>query len=169
MLRHSAAVAALWILLSAGAVCASGRAILTLDGKPLVTSPRPTIRNGRLFVPATVFRQVGLAVEERGRREVWVGWPESDVTVTFTLGSKRAKFSYDRHKDLAAPPFLCHGKLMVPLTVVISHTDRMCNTRWDPKTGTVEVHRSPQWLKWRLELDKELREKRKPGWYTTPL
>src|SRR5690242_13348927 len=54
-----------------------------LDGKKLPVSPSPVMKNGRIFVPAEIFRPIGLRVVSNGPQEAEVGWPESDFIINF--------------------------------------------------------------------------------------
>lgn len=140
-----------------------------VDGKQMPVSPPPVLRGGRVYVPVTMFRQIGMAVEQKSSREAWVGWPESDSIVRFKAGVRRYVEQYEEKvvRTLPGTPFVRRGVLMVPLRSMLSDTDvgTSITAEWNSKTRTIYVHRSKSWLRWRLDIDTEL-IKNCPDWYS---
>lgn len=163
--RWTTALTTLLLILT----CTLARAVtITVDGEELRTNPRPLVRNGRVFIPATAFRKIGLAVEVQSRTRAWVGWPSSDSIIYFTAGEGYFTGGAPELRRIALPgtPFVYRGALMVPLR---SFTDgRNVRAEFDSRSNTVRLTRSRNWLDWRLSENDEL-TRTYSSWYETPI
>ena len=134
---------------------------LLVDGKQMHTSPPPVLRRGRVYIPVTAFRKIGLAVKIRSTREASVGWPESDDIVDFKAGVRKYVERLGEEEivvTLPGTPFVHRGVLMVPLRSLLSDRDHgvALVAGWDASSRVVHIHRSKRWLRRRLEDDASL-------------
>lgn len=140
-------------------VSASPSVTLLVDGKRLPTSPAPVLRGGRVYVPVTVFRPIGLAVSMKGSRRASVGWPESDLIIDFRAGVDYYTPDSPEPARVKLPgtAFVSRGVLMVPLRALLDDSDygTSLTAKWDSATRTLNVRRSRRWLRQRLEMDDE--------------
>ena len=142
-------------------VSASPAVTLLVDGKRLPTSPAPVLRGGRVYVPVTVFRPIGLYVRQKNAREAEVAWPDTDSFTDFKAGVRRYVDDMDPERStylLPGTPFMSDRVLMVPLTAVL-------DGRYDPDTRTVSIRRDRGWLRYRLE-DDDAYVKNQPQFYS---
>ena len=149
----------------------SGAITIFVDGKVLNTLPQPVLRRGRVFIPVTAFKRIGLAVKVISKDEAWVGWPSSEFNYAFKAGRKTSSFHDPDSSTTALPgtPFMRRGALMVPLRSMFPNIRLSDLTaEWNSRSKAVHIHRSAKWRRWRLQHDVEFR-KSNPDWYSTPI
>lgn len=158
MITISAVVFLVLIQLALPATAGTNQPILLVNGASLQTEPAPIVRSGRLFLPATSLRKLGLAVEMRGRNSAWVAWPASEDMRIYTAGSKTSK-------DQPAP-FIYKSTLMLPLREIVD--GKIMILEWEGRSKIVRVRIRSSWKEWRSENDAQL-QREHPNWYETPI
>lgn len=158
--------------LSIGTCSAPEAITLKVDGKKLITSPLPTIRNGRVYVPITAFRKMGLFVNWKyGEHSGTVAWIKSDLIYDVTAGRSWVPGQIAGSKvQIPETPFMSGNQLMVSLRTPVSDTPSARNFQleWNAKSRTANVCRSKKWLEKRLKEDTALKAA-KPSCYETPI
>lgn len=151
---------------------APGGTTVKVDSKTLITTPAPTIRHGRIYVPITAFRKMGLYVDwKRGEHSGMVAWIDSDLIYDVTAGQSWVPGAMAGSKiELPGPPFMSGGQLMIPLRTPVIDMPRYRDFQieWDSRNDTAIVHRSKGWLERRLKEDAVLKAA-KPDCYETPI
>jgi hypothetical protein len=150
------------------AITAAATAVtITVDDEVLNTSPQSEIRSGRVYMPITSMKKLGLWVDyDAGDRFGRVGWPESDGIVNFDVGRVWLDAYGDApEKTLKGKPFMKQRVLMIPLN---SFTGSTFLAKWDNRSKTVSISRDKRWMAWRRRLDDEL-QKAQPDKYATPI
>ncbi len=164
-------VVALIVLLSG--ICAASESLtLKVDDQILSTAPTPIIRNGRVYVPITAFRKMGLYVSwEQGDKTGTVAWPETDAIYCVTAGQDWVPGQMKGIRiALPGAPFMSGGQLMLPLRTPVekSLSVSFFQIDWDATNHVVSVRRSKAWLERRRAQDADLKAA-SPGCYETPM
>jgi hypothetical protein len=156
----------LLLAVSAGAY-ASQRPTLKVDGVTLPTDPPPVVRHGRMYVPITAFRKIGLYVDYKpGSSTGTVAWLDSDSIYDLAAGQSWVPGQVrGSREEIPGTPFMLSGQLMVPLRTPFHGGDIL---EWDAKNRVANVVRSTPWLRWRLAEDSELKAAH-PRFYETPI
>ena len=134
---------------------------IILDGKKLPVSPAPVLRKGRVFVPAMIFRKIGLSVISNNPRKAEVGWPDSDAIIDYQAGKRTYHYDVPANAPnaplgvLPGTPFMHSGVLMIPLRSWIDNGKLPggITAEWDSDTRTVHLYREMNWLRRRIAED----------------
>ncbi len=160
-MRKGFGIVVIALLLGAFGVSAAHSLTLMIDGKKLCTYPRPLIRHGRVFVPVSAVKSIGLWVDwHMGGNSAEVAWPESDVFIhfdsgkgAFNVGLTEEQYEISKRNRIMPPSFMRRGFLMVPLRTI---AEGDFSLRWNGRTSTVNVVRPAAWTRWRRSIDAEL-------------
>lgn len=142
--------AAALVTLAIGAKPAPVGPAIIIYGRTLKTRPAPVIRRGRIYVPITAFREMGLQVTwKRGQSSGTVAWEDSDLIYDVTAGRSWVPGQIAGSKiKIPGMPYMCGDQLMVPLrTPVIDMPQyRDFQIRWDSRHRAAII-RKTKWCR----------------------
>ncbi|MGE5653792.1 MAG: N-acetylmuramoyl-L-alanine amidase [Bacillota bacterium] len=116
---------------------------LVIDGKPLVASPPPEIRDGRAFIPLRA------ALESLGATVDWVSQGGKDYVVVtkhpfqarLVIGDTKVTYADGTVLDMKVAPYIKESRTMVPVRFLAEALGYQVN--WDPQQYLVTVTSPP--------------------------
>ena len=126
----------------------AGRRLILLDehGAPLGVARYVWLHPGRVGVPVSAYRRLGLFVRRLSARRVELAVPNSDVFVTFSAGSRRLRWDsanlhgIERHRYPLARR--AGGEIFVAPRLVYFGTPPLVTIGWEPRTRTLSLRRT---------------------------
>lgn len=143
-MRHIIPAIVALALVSSPCIAHANVARLIIEDVNVCRTISPMLLHARLFVPASVFKSVGMIVKNKSNREVSVEVLKSDLGWDFKAGRKWIPGQMAGSRiNLLAAPFMHDNVLMVPFRDIANETGMQ--VKWDQKTKTAHVHLDKFW------------------------